>query len=339
MTIGAGRLGAVQSLQSYATAVETVLGHISTAERMPIRKFFADGQRLERRAELHKATQALNDVYDAASHLRDITGIEFALGGKMAMVDAKLAYRSLADVPELATFKEAAVAEIARTTTRATIVSAMAPGSNAADRGPVRALIARALAGDDLARTELRDSILAGVTSDRVIRSSGDEADRAADWTADAAIADALVTRVLGAGDATAADELLHTATTGWNSGVAASMLDQTVTNPNDARALIGAARRELDGFDDSSPAVRTLIASTRELIEVNAQRLRSNAGSNQGTGYLDHPDYAELGRVQASLRLMRSFEALRHAPPPAPRPAPVEPAATASSAGELLTW
>ncbi|MCW2920424.1 MAG: hypothetical protein JWL76_298 [Thermoleophilia bacterium] len=326
----------MQSLQAYATAVETVMEHVTTAEQMKIRWIFADGQRLERRAKLHEATQSLNDVYDAASHLRDITGITFALDGKMAMVDAKLAYRSLADVPALTTFKESAAAEIARATSRASIVAAMAPTSSAAERAPLRALIGRAIAGDDLARTELRDSILAGVTSDRVVRAPGAEADRAVDWDADAAIADELVTRVLGAGDAAAADELLHRATTGWSSGVAASMLDQTVTNPNDARALIGAARRELDGFDDSSPAVRTLIASTRDLVDVNAQRLRSNAGMNLGTGYLDHPDYAELGRVQASIRLLRSFEALRHAPPAASTP-PV-PVAAASQV-ETLTW
>lgn len=339
MTVGAGRLGAVQSLHAYATAVETAMGHVTTAEKMPIRRLFADGQRRERQVVLHQATQAMNDVMDASMHLRDMTGLRFAIGAKSALVDAKLAYRSLGDVPALATLKADAAAELARATNRAAIVAAMAPTSNAAERAPVRELVGRAIGGDDAARSELRDSILAGVTSDRVIRTADDEVVMAVNWEADGALADELVARILATGDVAAADELLRAATAGWSNDVGASVLDQTVTTPNAARALVGAARRELDRLDDpDNPAVGALVASTRELIDVNARRLGTSAGVNQGAGYLDHPDYAELGRVQASVRLLRSFEALKHAPPPPP---PVASASTgvAGDAGERLTW
>ena len=342
MTVAPGRLGAVHSLHAYATAIENVMGHVSTAEAMPVRRFFGDGQRLARQEVLHTASQALDDVYEAALHLRDIHGLHFALDGKVALVDAKFAWRSLADVAALTEMKAAATVDIARATRRATIVAALAPTSSAAERAPLRELMARAVEGDELARGELRDSILAGVTSARVIRNAVDDPLRDKGWDTDAAIADEIVERILATGDAATADELLRTTTARWSSGVGASVLDQTVTTPGDARVLVGAARRELDRFDDPNPQVRALVASTRELVDLNARRLGSSAGVNRGTGYLDHPDYAELGRVQASLRLLRSFEALTHAPPPVAAPpasSAASSAAAASAAGERLTW
>ncbi len=111
MTIDVFRAGAVQAMTAYTMSVERALQLTAKADSMPIRWIFADGQRLARRDVIHQASQALNDAFDAASRVEHLDGITFALAGKAAMVDAKLAHRSLDAVPSFVAFREAAVVE------------------------------------------------------------------------------------------------------------------------------------------------------------------------------------------------------------------------------------
>jgi hypothetical protein len=320
-------------MTAYTMSVERALQLCAKADAMPIRKFFADGQRLARCEVLHKASQALNDAHDAANRIEYLDGIRFALDGKAAILDAKLAYRSLDDVDSFAAFREAARAEQARMRDMSTIVSGFAPDATPGQRATMLATVRLGAAGDEGARIRLREAIVAAVTTNSSLRDGG-----ATQWGAHDALADELARRLTSTTDAATIDTMVAAMTSSWSDQVFASVTERIATTAEDSRMLLSAVRSDLEGIRTKHPAAQTLMASTRELIERNEARLATNVGEGSGQGYLDHPDYAELGRIQSNLQLLRSIDDVERAVPASAAPAPVA-APAPGSAEEILSW
>ncbi len=188
--------------------------------------------------------------------------------------------------------------------------------------------------GDEAARTRLRMALVAGMTTDTALRQG-----ESAVWGAHDALADDLARKLTSTTDEAAIDAMVRALSASWSEQVTASVVDRVATSAEDARILLHAVRSDLAGIESQHPAARQLIASTNELIERNETRLAANVAEGSGLGYKDHPDYAELGRIQANLRLLRSIDAVDRVAPAVPvAPAPAA-AAESSGAGERLVW
>ncbi len=94
--------------------------------------------------------------------------------------------------------------------------------------------------------------------------------------------------------------------------GILAAMRDLAVDASTRLKAL---------PEDDMTTAIR---ASTTELLERNVRRMSGFNPSDPNPGYAQHPDYAEMGRVQSNLEMLEAIAKGR---------------TTAVNAAEVLTW
>lgn len=78
----------------------------------------------------------------------------------------------------------------------------------------------------------------------------------------------------------------------------------------------------------DANPNVATIRQETLELIDRNLARLAGNHPDGAVRGYVNHPDYAEIGRIRANLGLLDQLDR-----PPAPD------ASVSGTDGTMLRW
>ena len=90
---------------------------------------------------------------------------------------------------------------------------------------------------------------------------------------------------------------------------VAQSLVD---TTPGGARRTLVRARDLLDrmGPAVTRDATRSIADDTRDLIDRNLARIDGSIVDDINEGYLSHPDYAEVGRVQARIGMLRQLGA-----------------------------
>ncbi|MCW2922477.1 MAG: hypothetical protein JWL76_2351 [Thermoleophilia bacterium] len=120
----------------------------------------------------------------------------------------------------------------------------------------------------------------------------------------------------------------------------------QIPLTPQSARVWLTDARAAFEGATVQGPAIQ-LRDTTMELIDKNLARTKGERWWLPNDGYMDHPDYAELGRIRSAYQLFEQVGAVelptsmrtpRSSPVPAAAPAHVAPAPT-SAADELLSW
>lgn len=83
-------------------------------------------------------------------------------------------------------------------------------------------------------------------------------------------------------------------------------------------------ARTRLEGFTDLSPQLQRVRDDAAELVDRNIRRMARFELGDPNRGYANHPDYAELGRVEASIKLLDAVGAKQ---------------VQAEHVPELLTW
>ncbi len=107
---------------------------------------------------------------------------------------------------------------------------------------------------------------------------------------------------------------------------------------PAAARLVLEHAGRVLDQLEPTAhgTATRSLLDDTRSLVERNLRRVAGTATGDEAAGLARQPDYAELGQVQARVRLLRTLDG-----PVAGSGTTIStaPRTTASAAAEQLAW
>jgi hypothetical protein len=327
------RSGAVQSMTVYVASLERAADLLAQAESMPFRRIFGDGLRADRTRVIHQAVQALDDAHNAANHVQDLDAVIFGINAQPALIQAKLARGALQDVPSYAALRTSIQDEVARVQDTANVVAGLGAHATPGQRAALLANVRNGAHGDARARERLVQALVAASSTNDAIRKGA-----SAEFGAYEGAARALVERLVASPDEATILRQVGAAASGWSADVFASPLEHVATSAADARILLRSVRSELAGLRAADPFVGQLRAATVELIEQNEQRLATNVGTGSGRGYQDHPDYADLGRIQANVRLLRSLDALELAPVPAAPTAP-EAQAAATTGGETLVW
>jgi hypothetical protein len=85
------------------------------------------------------------------------------------------------------------------------------------------------------------------------------------------------------------------------------------VASPTAGRPALEAAKRALAGWKPHDPAHATVAKQTMRLIDRNLKRMDQYASWDEG--YLNHPDYAEVGRVRSNIDLLEQLDAANRRP------------------------
>jgi hypothetical protein len=116
-------------------------------------------------------------------------------------------------------------------------------------------------------------------------------------------------------------------------------------TSPTSSRPALEAAKRALAGWTPKNPEHQPIAKQTIKLIDDNLKRMDFKHGWRD-EGYLNYPDYAEVGRVRSNIDLLEKLTTLESAPVPGATPVStaaeaVSPTgeATSGTVEEVLSW